>query len=113
MCCSGKCCYRYDVTGVQQVYFKSYDGNLWYYFNDKENSTYPGLGQVSGANWNKSCITCGIGSYIDNYIAVEPTNNGKLFYTATPAGLNHLTEADWVNADNPLSCPGAEDGITL
>lgn len=92
-----------------EVYYKGNDGNLWYYFNDNENTTDPdpnlSAQPISAPNWNKSCITCGKFA-VGNYIAVEPSSTGKLFYTSTGNdGGNVLYFSDWVNADNSIPCP--------
>jgi hypothetical protein len=95
-----------------EIFYKSSDGNLWYCYNDFENTSQPGNSAitVSAPNWNKSCITCSTGMTVNDYISVEQTQNGKIFYTANTNGQHHMAGSGWVPADNPINCPNINGG---
>ncbi|MBL7777055.1 MAG: family 16 glycosylhydrolase [Chitinophagales bacterium] len=86
------------------VYYKGLDGNLWYYFNDKEHSFVTDLSTskvtlVSKANWHKTPLA--YDHKIAGHIAIEHGSFGRLFYTKS----NHkLYKVDWVNAHYVTEC---------
>jgi hypothetical protein len=86
------------------LYYLATDNRIWYYFNDKENSSAV-LTQgnppvpISLENWNKTPL-----HYYSNAsgpMAFDPVNK-ELFYGNTE--FPHLNHTTWVNADNPVIC---------
>ncbi len=106
--------YRNAGSGLTLSYDKSMiyyrdavDGNIWYYFNDKENSYNTSLQQaISNPNWNKSCISS-FGPLIGGPIALEASATGRLFYAGGSSPNYNLHKVDWIDADIPVGClPG-------
>lgn len=92
-------------TDKNMVFYKATDNNLWYFFNDKENSSYIdpitlNPNTISRENWNKTPLSYDFPS-IQGQIAMEALNNGTLFYVGSNS---KLYGAEWWNADNPVLC---------
>lgn len=85
------------------LYYRGNDGNIWYYYNDREYSSVTNqTGQtiaISKPNWNKTPLKW---STAVGRIGLEKSNTGKLFYVGNDY---KLYAADWTNADNWFVCP--------
>lgn len=77
------------------VYYWGIDGNIWYFYNDKDHNM--------PANWNNAPLNLSAESA--GPMLVESFNNGRLFYAG---GDNVLHMIDWANADNVISCPNTQ-----
>ncbi len=105
----------------QTVYYKGTDDNLWYYFNDRENSVEVNpddendITPVSQANWNKTPLK--YNSPVEGLMALEHPYQTSICFDGTCTTQQHagsliyvgenkkLYLATWVNADNPVTCP--------
>ncbi len=107
----------------QTVYYKATDGNLWYYFNDRENSSVEVIDPdnpnaiipVSQPNWNKTPLK--YNSPVDGLMVLEHPYQTSVCFDGTcttqqyAGSLVYVGEnkklylATWVNADNPITCP--------
>lgn len=79
------------------VFYRSNDGRLWFYFNDREKS----IGAPKG-NWYKSPINY-FGNRSFGPMVFEPGILGKYYYQGNDMRIH---EVEWMNADNPVTCPG-------